>query len=107
MELAKRLRHGGEIALQHEHVARPELHRAEPMRNAPSTPTHGEEIDAVAAEQLDLPGRATNELGFRRDHCFHDPDLVMRRIDLLRLVAACELQLLQRHDTLKRGRLAL
>ena len=61
----------------------------------------------MAAEQLDLPGRAANELGFRRDHCLHDADLVMRRVDLLRLVAAGELQLLQRHDTLKRGRLAL
>jgi hypothetical protein len=41
MKLAKRLRHGGEIALQHDHVAWPELHRAQAVRNAPSTPAHG------------------------------------------------------------------
>ena len=65
-QLAERLRHGGEIALQHDDVAGAQLDRAQPVGDALAGAAHRQQVDVVAVVQACLHRRAVDQLGIRR-----------------------------------------
>lgn len=61
----------------------------------------------MPVEQLELADGTAHKLRVGRDDGLNDADLIGWRVDLMSLAFAGQLQLLERHDSLERRRLAL